>query len=583
MKKTLLFSVALAGLMLGSCSSSDDLNGGGNNTGFNENGDGYVAVAINLPTQNPGTSRANDNFKDGTAEEYEVKDAKLLLFNGADEASATFVQAYPLTLTSDTPGAENKQITTRYQQTVKISSSGLTNNIYALVVLNDNGQSYTVGDKMSKVLTVSPSTLKGSGFLMTNAPLATKVGAATFDGEVNTLVPIKPENIQKTPEAAKTKAVDISVERALAKVEMGTAMTPVQTTDYTGTVTEVTGVKTAGKKLYYTVTGWELANTNKQTYFTRNWTNDWASFEAAGATSKYRFIGTTSLNDDTAIPASELYRTYWAIDLNYDAFTAGALENSQVASVNQTKIKYCLENTFNVANQKIKSTTCAIVGVQFFTADNDAAPTKKYTPMTDFYTVDSDPTVVYDKTTIEKLILARYVAQNASDLKTHISGTASAQDLLTVSETSSDAGVVSYTVTAKSDSRWTTTPTTEQLENWKSGVVVKDLEHVKSGINYYYVPIRHFDNTETPWSADGKTTSYPNADGKAEQNWLGRYGVLRNNWYEISVSGIKGFGHATIPDLSNIPDDDDNLKEYVSVKINVLSWAKRTQGATLGE
>lgn len=583
MKKTLLFSVALAGLMLGSCSSSDDLNGGGNNSGFNENGDGYVAVAINLPTQNPGTSRANDNFKDGTAEEYEVKDAKLLLFNGADEASATFVQAYPLTLTSATPGAENKQITTRYQQTVKISSSGLTNNIYALVVLNDNGLSYTVGDKMSKVLTVSPSTLKGSGFLMTNAPLATKVGAATFDGEVNTLVPIKPENIQKTPEAAKTKAVDISVERALAKVEMGTAMTPVQTTDYTGTVTEVTGVKTAGKKLYYTVTGWELANTNKQTYFTRNWTNDWASFEAAGATSKYRFIGTTSLNDDTAIPASELYRTYWAIDPNYDAFTAGALENSQVASVNQTKIKYCLENTFNVANQKIKSTTCAIVGVQFFTADNDAAPTKKYTPMTDFYTVDSDPTVVYNKTTIEKLILARYVAQNASDLKTHISGTASAQDLLTVSETSFDAGVVSYTVTAKSDSRWTTTPTTEQLENWKSGVVVKDLEHVKSGINYYYVPIRHFDNTETPWSADGKTTSYPNADGKAEQNWLGRYGVLRNNWYEISVSGIKGFGHATIPDLSNIPDDDDNLKEYVSVKINVLSWAKRTQGATLGE
>ena len=581
MKKTLLFSVALAGLMLGSCSSSDDLNGGGNNTGFNENGDGYVAVAINLPSQIPGTSRANDNFNDGTTEEYEVKDAKLLLFNGADEASATFVQAYPLTLNTGTSGVTNNQITTRYQQTVKISSSGLTNNIYALVVLNDNGLSYTVGDKMSKILTVNSSDLKNTGFLMTNAPLSTKVGANPFDGQVNTLVPVTPDNIKKTPESAAANAVEISVERALAKVEMLTAMTPEQTSEYTGAVEEA-GVKNGSKKIYYTVTGWELANTNKQTYFTRNWTNDWASFEAAGATSKYRFIGTTSLNDDTAIPASELYRTYWAIDPNYDAFTAGALENSQVASVNQTKIKYCLENTFNVANQKIKSTTCAIVGVQLFTADNDASPTK-YTPMTDFYTVDSDPTVVYDKTTIEKLILARYVAQNASDLKTHISGTASAQDLLTVSETSSDAGVVSYTVTAKSDSRWTTTPTTEQLENWKSGVVVKDLEHVKSGINYYYVPIRHFDNTETPWSADGKTTSYPNADGKAEQNWLGRYGVLRNNWYEISVSGIKGFGHATIPDLSNIPDDDDNLKEYVSVKINVLSWAKRTQGATLGE
>lgn len=189
--------------MLGSCSSSDDI--AGNNTGFNETGDGFVAVAINLPTRSGVTSRANDTFDDGTTEEYKVNNAKLLLFNGTDEASATFVQAYPLTLKSGVTGDANKQITTHYEQTVKISSSGLTNKIYALVVLNDNGQNYTVGDKLSKVLTVSSSTLKGSGFLMTNAPLSTKVGAATFDGEVNTLVPIKPENIQKTPEEAKKK------------------------------------------------------------------------------------------------------------------------------------------------------------------------------------------------------------------------------------------------------------------------------------------------------------------------------------------------------------------------------------------
>ncbi len=583
MKKSLLFSAVLAGLMLGSCSSSDDI--AGSNTGFNETGDGFVAVAINLPTRSGVTSRANDTFDDGTTEEYEVKNAKLLLFNGTDEASATFVQAYPLTLSSGVPGDADKQITTHYEQTVKISSSGLTNNIYALVVLNDNGQNYTVGDKLSKVLTVSSSTLKGSGFLMTNAPLSTKVGAATFDGEVNTLVPIKPENIQKTPEEAKKKAVEISVERALAKVEMGTTMTPVQTADYTGTVTEVTGVKTGGKKIYYTVTGWELANTNSKTYFSRTWanTNTWAGYQAAGSTS-FRFIGTKSLNDDAAIPTSVLYRTYWAIDPNYDAFTAGALENSQAASTDQNKIKYCLENTFNVANQKIQSTTCAIVGVQFFTADDDAAPTQ-YTPMTDFYTVDSDPTVVYDKSTIEKLILGRYVAANSAELTDCIDGTVSALDLLKVTENSTDAGVVSYTVTAEESSKWITgkKPTTETLNGWKSSVDVKDLEHVKNGINYYYVPIRHFDDTETPWSADGKTTSYPNADSKAEQNWLGRYGVLRNNWYVINVSGIEGFGSATIPDLKNNADDDDDLKEYISVKINVLSWAKRTQSTILGK
>ena len=582
MKKSLLFSAVLAGLMLGSCSSSDDL-AGGNNTGFNENGDGFVAVAINLPTRSGVTSRANDVFGDGDANEYEVKNAKLLLFNGTDEASATFVQAYPLTLGSGVAGDADKQITTHYEQTVKISSSGLTNNIYALVVLNDNGQNYTVGDKLSKVLTVESSTLKNNGFLMTNAPLSTKVGAATFDGEVNTLVPIKPENIQKTPEEAKQNAVEISVERALAKVQMGTAMTAVQTGEFNGTVKEATGVKAGGKKIYYTVTGWELANTNTKTYFSRTWDNIWAGYQAE-TTSKFRFIGTKSLNDDTKFPASELYRTYWAIDPNYDAFTSGALANPQVASVNQDNIKYCLENTFNVLNQKIQSTTCAIVGVQFFTGDNEASPTK-YTPITDFYTVDSDPTVVYDKSTIEKLILGRYVAANSAKLTACIDGTVSAQDLLEVTENSTVAGVVSYKVTAKTSTHWLASkiPSATELESWKAGVNVTDLEHAKGGVNYYYVPIRHFDDTEAPWSADGKTKSYPDGDGKAEQNWLGRYGVLRNNWYVINVSGIEGFGSATIPDLKDNTDDDDDLKEYISVKINVLSWAKRTQEAVLGK
>lgn len=581
MKKSLLFSAVLAGLMLGSCSSSDDI--AGSNTGFNETGDGFVAVAINLPTRSGVTSRANDTFDDGTTEEYEVKNAKLLLFNGTDEASATFVQAYPLTLSSGVTGGADKQITTHYEQTVKISSSGLTNNIYALVVLNDNGQNYTVGDKLSKVLTVESSTLKNNGFLMTNAPLSTKVGAATFDGEVNTLVPIKQENIQKTPDAAKNNAVEISVERALAKVQMGTAMTAVQTGEFNGTVKEATGVKAGGKKIYYTVTGWELANTNTKTYFSRTWDNTWAGYQAE-TTSKFRFIGTKSLNDDTKFPASELYRTYWAIDPNYDAFTSGALANPQVASVNQDNIKYCLENTFNVLNQKIQSTTCAIVGVQFFTGDNEASPTK-YTPITDFYTVDSDPTVVYDKSTIEKLILGRYVAANSTELASRIDGTVSAQDLLEVTENSTEAGVVSYTVTAEESSNWITgkKPTAEQLNGWKTGVDVEDLEHVKNGINYYYVPIRHFDDSETPWTADNKSTSYPDKGGKAEQNWLGRYGVLRNNWYVINVSGIEGFGSATIPDLKNNTDDDDDLKEYISVKINVLSWAKRTQSTVLGK
>ena len=89
----------------------------------------------------------------------------------------------------------------------------------------------------------------------------------------------------------------------------------------------------------------------------------------------------------------------------------------------------------------------------------------------------------------------------------------------------------------------------------------------------------------TPWKKTESTlpsvsgSVYP-SDHQAG-NYLGRYGVLRNNWYTINVEGIKKIGSPVVPEVTGDPDDE--LAAYISVKINVLSWAKRTQGATLGE
>lgn len=89
--------------------------------------------------------------------------------------------------------------------------------------------------------------------------------------------------------------------------------------------------------------------------------------------------------------------------------------------------------------------------------------------------------------------------------------------------------------------------------------------------------IKHFGDDLTPWSADNKTVSYPDPD--AEAKWLGRYGVLRNNWYNIEVTSIKSIGSADVPDAYGVPDDP--VESWISVKINVLSWAKRSQTADL--
>ena len=85
----------------------------------------------------------------------------------------------------------------------------------------------------------------------------------------------------------------------------------------------------------------------------------------------------------------------------------------------------------------------------------------------------------------------------------------------------------------------------------------------------------------TPWNVNNTqntpTTGVVYKGGDAA--FLGRYGVLRNNWYNLSITGVNKIG---TPDI-NVPDNtpDDNLDSYISVKINVLSWAKRQQDVTL--
>lgn len=275
MKKTLLFSVALAGLMLGSCSSSDDLNGGGNNTGSNQSGSGYISLSLNLPTRSGSMSRAaNDKFDDGLANEYAVKNGTLILFEGANEKDATFVGAYELkNLSMNLVGTTTDNITTTTKITQKINnglSSG--NNFYAIVVLNNNGtlavdgtnaslkvngevfpSTKKISDLQSLELTKNASDFKTTGFLMMNAPLSNVAGGATkpTGATVSVASKIDKDHIYATEALAKANSsATIYVERALAKVDV--------------TATSNTGNLTDNSSVPYTIKGWILDNTNKK-------------------------------------------------------------------------------------------------------------------------------------------------------------------------------------------------------------------------------------------------------------------------------------------------------------------------------
>lgn len=577
--------------MLGSCSSSDDLNGGGNNTGSNQSGNGYVAFNINLPSQAGGSSRANDDFDAGMKSEYDVKDATLLIFEGSSESAAQFKGAYTLNTAPWKNNGQTDNITTTSATIVKeIATPTSSDHCYALVVLNKNDV-FTVNENKSITMKDATATFSGTykqfaeslseedltknGFYMANAPLASKAGGATdpAGAEINTLANLDGK-IKETESEAKSAPAQIYVERGVAKVTMqnNTSTTP----------TKVDGsTKSDGtSSVDFKITSWVLDNTNKKTYLVRStdgfgdWTKLASNSTSLLAANKFRFVGSNAVADN-------LYRTYFAKDANFDqtgntaALTAGDL----VTSTNPTFVdkfgndypQYCFENTFDVACQNDNMTTRVLIKAQLNSGST-------------FYVINGDENTIYPIDEVKNEIKKYFLIENEAWIKANVTPATGKSEVngddLDV-EITDAAGKVSITsITFKSGvtvSSSATVPTNydEVLKR------IGSIDEYKNGESYYFVRIKHFGDDMTPWNTNEtpkpSNLVYP-TDNQAG-NYLGRYGVLRNNWYDIAVEGVKGLGSATVPAVT--PTTDDELKSYIAVKINVLSWAKRTQGAIL--
>lgn len=92
------------------------------------------------------------------------------------------------------------------------------------------------------------------------------------------------------------------------------------------------------------------------------------------------------------------------------------------------------------------------------------------------------------------------------------------------------------------------------------------------GVTYYIARVKHFGSL-TPWKSGD---SY----GTDNATYLGRYGMLRNNWYELQVGNVYGPGYPGVPPVDPNQPDDENEK-YLSVSVKILSWAKRSDTVDL--
>lgn len=570
MKIKHLFGLAVIAAMTASCSSNEDLGTAGPGTGTNETGVGYATFTINLPSVS-GTRAADAGgaeMDEGTAKEYAVKSATALIFQkyGSDEGSCKFVESVDLpTAAADWTDDTTVGITTTKKLVAKLTNVDTKNQYYVLVLLNNNknktggvkvalptvGQSYNEWN--SQILTPSVDDLAADNdFYMANAPLK---GTAS----PTTLVTIDKEHIYSSKEKAEagTSAATVYVERGVAKMSVTDPTTKTVIDKATDTPTQST-VK---------FNNWALDITNKKTYAVHNIDDLSTDFPDIWTTP--RFIGTNS-------------RVYWGKDPNYNLDNLNKTDKdaerkkefnfiNATSGINKafTESAYCLENTFNLANMYQGQTTRVIFKATY-TPKDDAG-----NPLADkdgtFYTIGNMTTILNEaalKTAVNTAATSVLpgCTVDYTNLKTEGS------HVITLADIKDSTGTT--LVADKVYSGKTGTEIVKEI-NDKLGLIdgaghaeaMVGINTYAQGVTYYIARVKHFGSL-TPWNSG---ESYGTDNGK----YLGRYGMLRNNWYELTVGNVYGPGYPGVPPVDPNQPDDENEK-YLSVSVKILSWAKRS-------
>lgn len=579
MKIKHFFGLAVIAAMTASCSSNEDLGTAGPGTGTNEAGVGYATFTINLPSVSGTRADAGGaEVNAGSADEYAVKSATALIFQkyGSDEGSYKFVESVDLPDANVAWEDDAETGVTKSKKLVAKLTNVDTKNTYGvLVLLNNNitgggvkialptaGLSYKEWN--DNILNPDLAELAKTGeFYMANAPLCKS-------GKVTTLVTIDKDKIYSSKEKAESgTAADVYVERGVAKMTVA-APGPKTVTDkatLTPTNSEVTFSK------------WALDITNKKTFAVHYIDGLSKDFPAIWTTD--RFTGTNN-------------RVYWGKDPNYDNvnlkkndatgdglrdkefnfITATSEINKDFTTTTTTNPVYCLENTFNLANMFQGQTTRVIFKATYTPKDdagnNLADASAGAGAGGTFYTIGNMKTI-----------------QNTDKLKAAVDAAAkSALSDCTVDYTRFTTEEGSHVITLADIKDATGKPLVAETEyNGKKGKdIVKDINDklglkagrpeemvgintYLNGVTYYIARVKHF-GALTPWNS-GESYGTDNA------TYLGRYGMLRNNWYELEVGNVYGPGYPGVPPVDPNQPDDENEK-YLSVSVKILSWAKRT-------
>ncbi len=364
-----------------------------------------------------------------------------------------------------------------------------------------------------------------------NFMMASAGEGAGIEGALMGVTVHKPDGYtQDKIDAAKTDAknnpAEISVDRLSAKVEVA--------------VKDPFSTKPDGAKFAFG--GWELSVTNKSVKLY----SELITYDNATTGAVYRRDKNYLSDEQPDVSNASTMETNMDAAFNYLKNIDS--ESEEIPAVAQSKGSslYCLENTMEAKAQQLGFTTKVVVKATY-TPSGLNENSSYFSWKGNYYTLDA--------------LKEEYTKHSdGSGLKVDLPIFLKKAKL--VAESVTEQSAINAAVAALTADKFTA----------KTGIIGRfcAVRYYHESVCYYDVLIRHDQNVTTKMA-------------------LGRYGVVRNNWYHLELQSVSGPGTPWIPDPSD-PDptnptppgtDDDEADAYISVKITINPWTYWTQGVDL--
>lgn len=527
----------LACTMFAACSNEENVQG---ENLLNKGGQAYMAINLVAPNT---MSRA---FEEGQGAESTIGTGRFYFFDASGKAvtvsnNVNYVEE-PIGFdgNNDNPaGTDNVEST----HTVLVLDGNSQTPARMIAILNPpsslESTSQDLDDLLDLAADYETDLQEKNKFVMSNS-----VYYSTTDSKVINTVDNIAAHIATTRTAAENDPVDIYVERVLAKVAVTQGEASGELNDQTSSFDTTIDFDTDGSgtaqsaNVMAKIKGWTIADRSKISYLVKQIDADWATTSP--------FKNTAEWNE------ASKFRSYWA-----EIPTTGndVVNDKKYNDITDFNAKYCQERTGTTPNTvllvaaqlEVNNTnpTIAKYAGQLWTLDDLKSHIcgqiqRSITPI--YYSTDNGST--YKVLTKDQIKFRMRTSDEKDDIKAYESVVAltDAAESYTFAKKGSEVG---------DDDKYTNADAVNEILNTYKALVWDQ------GKTYYYVPIEH-------------------SIGSLNTEKL--YGVVRNHYYKINITGVEGLGTPIPPTEeggSEEPIDPETPTDeysYLAARINVLSW-----------